>query len=202
MKYRILVILSGSALAVVAFTYSVYKLWKSLKKFKGEEFKKEIKSIKLQCTGFYATGLLYFVFFSLEFAITDIAVDDGKLSKSEFNLLIATGIFLLLSNFVPSFYYMYVHHRIFSETLQTIINNKQSEDPFSSYETYLRQSEFDLLRSLDGTKSVIPIRTFSYSDSKTLQSDSIMTIKSDEKLIDYKQLKKHSNSFDGKERFL
>ena len=73
--------------------------------------------------------MLYFVFFTLEFAAVWV--------QHLLNELFITGLVLLLvSNFLPPIYILNVHRQIFSEALKGIVEADDKETKDSKSEVY------------------------------------------------------------------
>ena len=138
--FRIAFAISG-LISIVPYAYMTIKLIKSLNKFTErsldkDAFDKEIKSIKVQALGYFVGTLTYFVFFMLEFY--SVMYPKGQ----NFDMLVAQGLAYFSGNFGPSFYYLYVHHRIFKETQDDIDDARFSR---SIYESFLHLNVFEEL---------------------------------------------------------
>lgn len=83
--------------------------------------------------------MIYLVFFSLEFYSV------SKKEGHNFNMIIATGLAYFAGNFGPSFYYLYVHHRIFKETQEGIDNAHFSGNIVKNYESFIHLNQFEEL---------------------------------------------------------
>ena len=107
---RFVIIMFDFLLITISYTYSFCVLSRLLDKFKDQTFEKEIASIRVQSWGFYIGSFLYLSFFIIEFTLP-------VLNGLYFGVIVTAVALEEFSYFIPTMYFMAVHHRIFKEAI-------------------------------------------------------------------------------------